>query len=68
MPGKVATLTERLSTQHSQSCLDGLQLAAAVPFLNLLALLPVATITATSTYLHMRKGGDDRSETAPTPP
>ena len=34
----------------------GLQLAAAVPFLNLLALLPVATITATSTYLHMHKG------------
>ena len=34
----------------------GLQLAAAVPFLNLLALLPIATITATSTYLHMHKG------------
>jgi len=33
----------------------GLQLAAAVPFLNVMALLPVATITATSTYLHMRK-------------
>jgi|GEM_PF-3174326 len=34
----------------------GLQLAAFVPFLNLVALLPVAMITATSTYLHMRKG------------
>lgn len=33
----------------------GLQLAAAVPFLNVLALLPVATVTATSTYLHMDK-------------
>lgn len=34
----------------------GLQLAAFVPFLNVLALLPVATVTATSTYLHMDKG------------
>lgn len=33
----------------------GLQLAAAVPFLNVMALLPVATIAATSTYLHMQK-------------
>ena len=33
----------------------GLQLAAGVPFLNVLALLPVATVTATSTYLHMSK-------------
>lgn len=29
----------------------GLQIAAAVPFLNLLALLPVATVAATSTYI-----------------
>lgn len=29
----------------------GLQAAAAVPFLNLLALLPVATVVATSTYI-----------------
>jgi uncharacterized protein involved in cysteine biosynthesis len=33
----------------------GLQAAACVPFLNVLALLPVAVVTATSTYLHMDK-------------
>ncbi|MEO6597129.1 MAG: hypothetical protein ABIP94_20485, partial [Planctomycetota bacterium] len=33
----------------------GLQLAAAVPFVNLLALAPTGTIAATSSYLHFEK-------------
>jgi len=33
----------------------GLQFAAAVPFLNLLALTPTATLAATSSYLHFEK-------------
>ena len=32
-----------------------LQVAAAVPFVNLLGLLPVATIASTSAYLHFDK-------------
>lgn len=36
----------------------GLQVAAGIPFVNLLALLPVATISATSAYLQFDKGAD----------
>lgn len=52
----------------------GLQLAAGVPFLNVMALLPVATIAATSTFLHMTKPGgqpaapSEDAPAAPTPP
>ncbi|MCK5944663.1 MAG: EI24 domain-containing protein, partial [Planctomycetes bacterium] len=42
----------------------GMQLAAGVPFLNLLALLPVATIAATSTVLHATKPGAARADLA----
>lgn len=35
----------------------GLQVAAVIPFVNLLAMLPVATIAATSAYLHFSKDG-----------
>jgi hypothetical protein len=44
----------------------GMQLAAAVPFLNVIALLPVATIAATSTYLHTQKGTTRAGGAAPT--
>lgn len=41
----------------------GLQTAAAVPFVNLLALLPVATIAGTSAYFQFDKSTQQKSET-----
>lgn len=43
----------------------GLQIAAGVPFVNLLALLPTATIAATSTFLHFDKSGRHAPEPEP---
>lgn len=73
MAARGGTLRTRLSQLAAQPWRAlgaglGLQVAACVPFLNVLALLPVAAITATSTYLHMHKqaagggqGGNDAS-------
>lgn len=58
MPLRARLLLLRRNPWRAIGAGIGLQAAALIPFVNLLALLPVATIAATSTYLQFDKGPD----------